>query len=1147
MTLADQAARDRIRTDFGTTLVVEAAAGTGKTTELVARIIGLLRSGEAELDRMVITTFTEKAAGELKLRLRTELERARTEAAGEAASRLDAAMQALEIAHVSTIHGFCAELLRERPVEARVDPAFEVLTERAADALLDQALDAWYEAALAEPPEPLRRLLRKPGWKASYGPRDALRGALRRLAETRDFPARWSRSPFDRDARIDSWVKQARELATYAGKASSATNTLAANLRALQRWCKGLDEAEAVRARDYDVLEHRAARLLRQKSIWQHKGKGTWYGDGIRRTDVLDLRNDFQERLRVFVEDAEADLAAGLQHELLHVVADYGERVARAGALDFLDLLIAVRDLLRDDQATRVGLQDRYTHLFVDEFQDTDPLQAEILLLLASASPAETNFRRVTPRPGKLFVVGDPKQAIYRFRRADVTLYRSIKEHLLDHGAALLELSTSFRALPAIQGAVNGAFEDEMPGHFRPGVQCDYVALDPHREARDDQPAVIALPVPDPYGTRHISTTAIAASEPHAVAAFIDWLLHESGWKVAGKNDEEPRPVGSRDICLLFRRMQSFGRDVTRPYLRAIEARQIPHVLSGGRAFYESEEVAALGVALTAIEWPRDELSVYGTLKGPFFSLSDTSLLRFRKLHGRLSPLRWNEVEQVAEEDRRVAEALAHLRALHVRRNRRPFAATVGALLRTTRAHAAVAFWHNGDQALGNLVRCMDEARLLETAGIPSFRAFVEDFTAQQDGTRSRAVTAAEDADGIRMMTVHGAKGLEFPVVILCDGTGGGTRTTADRYVDQDGKLWVSRVCGMTPREILDHTGDIVEEDNAEEARILYVAATRARDLLVVPVVGDERPNTGWVTLLHESLYPTRDRWRRSTLAPGCPAFGEDSVKSRPPTTKRLPHQSVQPGLHAEAGDGHGVTWWDPHLLRLEVPDAPPLRQAEWVDVDTPSPEAARYAEEHDAWEATLERARETGGKPAVIARSVTAVAADAERDTTRTATSNVEVIEVPGRDPSRPCGPRFGTLVHGILERVPLTASSDIVHDLAVLVGRLTASTEPEIAAAALAVNATLAHPLLRAAAKEGTTRLREAPMILCSEDGEIIEGVVDLAYCGAGASTWTVIDFKSDLSGVDKAQYRQQVALYAEAVSTATGRPARGVLFAV
>src|SRR5215831_14777935 len=220
--LPDSGARHRILTDFRTTLFVEAAAGTGKTTVLIGRIVALLREGIGTLDRIVAVTFTEKAAGEMKLRLRSEIERARQEATAEERKRLERALSELELARVGTIHAFCGDLLRERPVEAGVDPLFDVAAEDEAEGLADQAFESWFQHALADPPEGMRRILRRRS--RSRAPREMLRSAFGSLLDHRDFPAAWRRDAFDRQAAIDTIMEQLIGVGSLASKSSRPDN-----------------------------------------------------------------------------------------------------------------------------------------------------------------------------------------------------------------------------------------------------------------------------------------------------------------------------------------------------------------------------------------------------------------------------------------------------------------------------------------------------------------------------------------------------------------------------------------------------------------------------------------------------------------------------------------------------------------------------------------------------------------------------------------------------------------------------------------------------------------------------------------------------------------------------------------------------------
>ncbi len=1161
----DAPARTRIRDDLDTTLFVEAAAGTGKTTALVGRLVSLLRSGRATLDRVVAVTFTEKAAGEMKLRLRAEIEQARSAASASPDERacLDGALEQLELARIMTIHAFCADLLHERPIEAGVDPLFEVADEEESTRLLDRAFDAWFQPVLADPPEGVRRILRRrPRRRDEAGPRDQLRRAVANLVEHRDFDAAWRRDPeFDRDAEIDALMAELAELADLADRASWSDDWLAKNLRNLATFVGENRILESVRgARDHDGLESELWRLARRTSGpskvgWSWKGSPrTSWGEGLERDAVLARRDALKERLDALLAASEADLAACLREELRPAVEAYELLKARAGKLDFLDLLVRARDLVRDDASVRAGFQDRFTHFFVDEFQDTDPVQAELMLLLSASDPGVTDWRDVAAVPGKLFIVGDPKQSIYRFRRADVTTYETVKRQLASRGAVVLQLTTSFRSLPALQGMVNAAFAPAMPGS-EDGSQAAYVPLEPFREPVVEQPALVALPVPRPYGDYgSVVNWKIDESCPDAVAAFVAWLVTESGWRVDDPVAGRPVAIQPRHICLLFRRFRSFGADVTRGYVRALEARRIPHVLVGGRSFHDREEVQAIRNALAAIEWPDDELRVYATLRGPLFALGDDALLAYRhRVGGPLHTLRPHEPAQLDGMDapeRAVAEALELLAAFHRRRNHRPIAETIALLLARVRAHAGIAIWPTGEQALANCLRTIDVARRFESRGAPSFRAFVEYLDDQAaHGEAQDAPVVEEGTEGVRIMTVHRAKGLEFPVVVLADPTCNLAGRNPTRHVDPARGVWAEPLCGCVPHDLRDAEALELRHDREESIRLGYVAATRARDLLIVPTIGDldGRPGERWLEMLEPVVYPSFEQRRESERAPGCPEFGEDSVLERPESCGRGTTASVRPGLvRSEAGD-QPVVWWDPSVLDLDVEEEVGLRQQRILQADEGERHSEAGIRAHAEWQARRGEMLARGGIESVRLARVVDLAVERGG-----AAEGVVLEEVALDRTGRPGGRRFGSLVHAVLAALDLEAGEASVRATARTHGRIVGATEPEIAAAARASQAALAHPLMRRAAaaqRRGDLR-RETPVFLRLEDGRLAEGVVDLAFrekTGRG-TVWTVVDFKTDVElSTRRAQYEAQVALYADAIATATGDTAAGVLLMV
>jgi len=1109
-TVSDAEARRRIRESLDESLIVEASAGTGKTTALVGRIVAVLENGRTTIDKIAAVTFTHKAAGELKLRLREELDKARQKrASSESKNALEQALEHLEEASIGTIHSFCAQLLRERPVEARVDPAFQELSEQESSRLYQRSFRTWLERRLAEPSPGLRRAFARLAWRDSWDdspPLEQLQYAGRKLVEWRDYPAPWRREAFARDEEIGTVLRMSRELADLSSRPRRVTDNLYIGLQPVRLMVQG------VAAHDPDSLEAAVLKLGRDLRRDTKKGSGE-YGGGVSREDLLNRRDELLRWIEDFRRRADADLAAELREEMSGLVDEYNQRKRRQGKLDFVDLLVCARDLVRDQPAVREYLQKRFSHLFIDEFQDTDPLQAEILLLLAADDPAESDWLKIRPVAGKLFVVGDPKQSIYKFRRADILLYRQIRDAMVERGCGLVALRKSFRSVPNLQHFVNSSFETEMDGDGH----AEWIPLERHREEIDGRPSLIALPVPRPYKTR-LSKDAVNKSLPDAIAAFVAWLIQESGWGFK-----------ARDIAILFRRRTQGGQDLTREYARALEARNVDHLLAGSKSFHHREEVETLRAALTAIEWPDDELSVFATLKGSLFAIPDEMLLVHKQKHGRLHPYHREGAEPP------IAEALNLLAELHRSRNNQPFAATVHALLEATRAHAGFLLRPGGNQILANVARVADLARTYEMTGGVSFRGFVEELSAQAEKAEaSEAPVLEEDSDGVRLMTVHGAKGLEFPVVILADLTANLCAREPDQYVDGTKRISATRLLRCAPWELLDHEADEAARERAEGVRVAYVAATRARDLLVVPACGDEPfPQDNWLSPLNKALYPSRDGWRKSRPAPGCPEFGDSSVVARPMDYDREAEFSVRPGLISPQQGSHEVVWWDPSKLKLGEESDHGLRQAELLKDDGGASSAA-----YQSWREQRAKTIEAASHPE-FAVFLASQAVDAPPDPV-----SVDVVGARHASPD-PTGCRFGTLVHAVLRDVPLDAGRAVIRQWAQLNARIVGAPPEEVEAACSRVEAALAHPLLDRA-RAARRKHREYPVMLRVDNGRLMEGIIDLAF--VEDNTWIIVDFKTDadISGHGN-RYQRQLQWYASALNRLTGLPARAYLLGV
>jgi len=477
-----------------------------------------------------------------------------------------------------------------------------------------------------------------------------------------------------------------------------------------------------------------------------------------------------------------------------------------------------------------------------------------------------------------------------------------------------------------------------------------------------------------------------------------------------------------------------------------------------------------------------------------------------------------------------IRDALTMLRELHRKRNYRPIADTINELLELTRAHAGFAFRKGGERVLANVYRLTDLARSFEVSGAAtSFRAFVEYLKSEFEGSdQSEAPIMEQEGGGVQLMTVHKAKGLEFPVVILADLTAklSGPQG-ADRYTDPDRRLCAQRLLWCAPWELLDATEEEARADQEEALRVAYVAATRARDLLVVAAIGEEEREGGWLSPLHAALYPPKEQWRKARPAPGCPNFGDTTVLNRPPD--RPEEVSVHPGLHYPHVGSQPVVWFDPCVLRLKAQKAEGIEN-EQVLQGTPE-QAAEGLRRYQEWKDARAAMVESGGTPRY--RTVLAERFSGAEDARAIA---VETVTLSAPD-DRPSGRKFGRLVHDILQRADRPSDADA---LAAIWGRRHALGELDRAAATEAARAAIEY--LGRVVPAGATRHRELPVMVRLADGTIVDGRIDFAW--SDGTQWTVVDYKTD-----RREKRRiaQVQAYALALQKATGLPVRGMVLEV
>jgi ATP-dependent helicase/nuclease subunit A len=530
--LPDAAARAAISTAIDATMFVEAGAGSGKTSELVARVLALVEAGE-DLGAIAAITFTEKAAAELRDRIRVELERAAADEHRTATvrDRCRRALDAVDAAAIGTLHAFAQRLLREHPVEAGLPPAIEVMDEIASQVEFEERWSAFRERLFTDPNlERVVLLAFALGVKLAH---------LEDIAAA--FDADWDlvSEQIERDVAdppplaTAALVAAARECAELRLGCISGEDRLAMRLDDLDDWCR---EVETLGDDEVAVLET----FVRLDGRWHHGNRGNWRGDiedvrGSGRA-LVDMAHDIRARMndhclrRLGAEIARFTLAAA-------------EDRRRHGRLQFHDLLVLARELLRgpDARAVRAALHDRYRRLLLDEFQDTDPIQIELALRITAPVEADgADWRMLEAEPGRLFVVGDPKQSIYRFRRANIGLF-------LDARAAIgagrpTHLRTNFRTVAPVLAWVNDVFGQLIVAEA--GAQPAYEALAPVRRLAAGAGPAVAVVGSEPHDdepSADVLREREAADVAGAVATVLTdgWLVEDrlSGWRTARPGD----------------------------------------------------------------------------------------------------------------------------------------------------------------------------------------------------------------------------------------------------------------------------------------------------------------------------------------------------------------------------------------------------------------------------------------------------------------------------------------------------------------------------------------------------------------------------------------------------------------------------------
>jgi ATP-dependent helicase/nuclease subunit A len=1067
-------ARRRIATELDTNLFVEAGAGAGKTTALVGRIVALVRGG-SEIGSIAAITFTEKAAAELRHKVRGELTKAHDAATDLfEQQRYADALAALDHAPIGTLHAFARRLLNEYPVAAGLPPGFTVLDELESNLAFDERWEDLLERLLADP--------HPPGGAVEGGveflqllafDRLRLRTAFRRVAN--DFHANWDLV----EDRVDiapppPWQPDLSRLVQLGGDVAAvmppADDTQAELVAGVARRMQQAAADTTLVGRLEAVS--RLARLSGKGVKAGNKAKWRPHPGEQALTDLRDLHAQLAseaEALLRHVRDYRVQLVGAI---LGRWVLESAAQRAADGTLEFHDLLVLARRLVASRPDIRAALHQRYQRLLLDEFQDTDPIQLEIAVRLASPPDDllhDDDWTQLAPLPGRLFIVGDPKQSIYRFRRADIAQYLRSAAQFGAQGAQP-QLTANFRSSQHVIGWVNHVFEQLIT--FTADAQPEYRPLDACRSEHVEHGSVRLLGVEPHADLAELKSNAEALRwrEAADVADAVATALHER-WEVVDTQTKQRRECRPGDITILLPARTSLAA-----LELALAEREIPYRAENSSVVYTTTDVRHVMLALRAADDPTDELALLAALRTGLYGCSDVELYEWKAGGGSWSI--WRQPPD-ALADHPVAEAIAHVRSLAERSTWSPPADLIAALVDERRLLDAVLDSPDARDVWRRLRYVIEQARAWSDAGGHGLRRYL--VWARMQAAESRTadtILPEHDADAVRIMTIHAAKGLEFPITVVSG------LTTATPGKPGFSVVWHNGTWTIASKE-----GDAVYDDfkpideqmsDAERRRLLYVACTRAVDHLVV-------------SLHRLPPKPDADLGKLPSGALLAAAGALDPDAGATPLVANPGGFSVIRPQPAE------LAWSDPATWEAERGRA--LRAAGRRSTVS----ATRLADDLQAWVDLGAEDDEGLRKDAVD-------------------------LDLPPWQRGR-YGTAIGRAVHGTLQFCDLASGSDIE---ALAAGQCAAEgiVGYEATVAALARSA-LAAPIVQVAAAGEHHR----ELFVAAPIGErVLEGYVDLLVRESGG--YRIVDYKTDAwrAGTDRAErigrYRRQLAAYALAL---------------
>jgi ATP-dependent exoDNAse (exonuclease V) beta subunit len=1065
--LVDEEIRRRIAEDLGTRMAVDAGAGSGKTTALIERIVSLVSNARLSMGSIAAITFTEAAAAELRLRVRQTLaERAHSDPS------LLAPAREVDDAAICTIHAFALRILSEHWLEAGLPPKIEVF-DPASEYLDHKTRWELFTTGLLGDPAAMVTLTRAFAAELRLS---QLSEIAHSMADHHDrlTPQVIATLAAERKATAEPTV----EVATIVGHLERALAYLPQCTNDSDNLCHHLQNAAADALRRLRPLvdskdEATVISVLGdiQRLSYATGQKGNWT------VDIADVRAACAaaERARGETMDAvRASVVADLTWRMARWAVETAAARRDEGRFTFHDLLVESCRLVRENENVRAALRDRYRCLLIDEFQDTDPLQAELAHLLGRSDPLDEVAR--------LFVVGDPEQSIYRFRRADIAQFDATVAQMEER----LELTSNFRSVPEILQFVDAVFTRLSPSTTG-ALVVPHRSLNPVRPkgtAAHQGPPVSVLGAPHDEGRARDVRFQATAEVASTIRAIVD-----DSWTV---NDVEtaPRPAKYGDIAVLLP-----TRTALAMLERAFDDADIPYRLEGATLVWGSQDVRDLLAIARATDDPADPVAVVGALRTPALACGDDDLVRYNAAGGSWDP-RSPVAEGVGRDDP-VSRAMATLAALHECRMWMEPSALIEHILaelhffelalvhRRPRDHWQRLRWVH-DQ-----VRAFDESR---GGRLSDFLEWV-DLTEEAERWSSSLGPPEPDDDAVRVMTIHGSKGLEFPIVLLTGLDSSPPNVAAPILFDEGGVPRFRLTVDFRSASHARLSSTEAALDKAERFRLLYVALTRARDHLILDLNHKGAANNAMAAILYPICEQITDGLDR--LAPVI-----KREKNPPPP---------------EFDDGGGPqTWWSGQ-------DRWSTRRAHLLASVTKQP----------AWSAT--------------ALSKAAGASKAAPNDIEPSRETRPGRNLAGGHPSDQQG--VGRAVHDALAKIPLPPDGVLTNDAIIVAGNAARAhhlAESDTALVIGLVRSAVASPLVRsiAAGRHWKELPLAAPVPLAGDDRGVIEGFADLV--GESADGLVVVDFKTTVGRSSSMQYLLQVALYAYALTAVTGQVVHRVVVA-